>query len=135
MKSTKILNLSNKNIEGLLDLKNFDILEELDCSDNKITEIINIPYSLKYLNCSNNKIISLIDLPKYELTGLICKKNPLEILQYPINKKPSKYPSKLKKIIYDEDFNQPIDNLPQLLIEIYFKEYFQFNQPINNLHP
>jgi hypothetical protein len=131
-KNVLTLNLSKKNIKDVLDLEDFNILEELDCSNNEITEIINIPYSLKYLNCSNNKIKSLIDLPQ-DLIGLNCKKNPLEILHYPINVKPLKYPSKLKKIIFGEYFNQQIDNLPNKLIEILFTEQSEFNQPINNL--
>jgi len=55
----KRLNISNKNIIGILDLSNFKNLEELDCSNNKISEIINISNSLKYLNCSNNNIIKI----------------------------------------------------------------------------
>ena len=67
----KILNISNKNIKGILDLNKFKYLKELNCSTNEITEIINIPNSLKYLNCSNNKISSLLNLPD-GMTGLNC---------------------------------------------------------------
>jgi Leucine-rich repeat (LRR) protein len=68
------LDISNENVEGILDLKKkkFNKLEELNCSDNKITEIINLPRGLKYLNCSNNQIISLLNLPN-NMTGLNCK--------------------------------------------------------------
>ena len=38
--NTKILSISNNNICGILDLDNFNLLEELDCSFNKITQII-----------------------------------------------------------------------------------------------
>ena len=34
----KILKILNKNIVGILDLTKFEDLEELDCSNNKITE-------------------------------------------------------------------------------------------------
>jgi Leucine-rich repeat (LRR) protein len=78
-KDIKILNLSNKNIKGILDLSEFESLEELDCSNNKITEIINIPNTLKYLNCENNEITKLNNLPN-NLTGINCKKNPLKEL-------------------------------------------------------
>lgn len=127
------LNLSNRNIKDILDLEDLYGLKEIDCSNNEITQIINIPISLKYLNCSNNKIILLTDLP-YDLTCLKCKNNPLEVLHYTINVKPNKYPSNIKKIIFDYNFNQPIDNLPSnSLVEIYFIESSQFNHPINNL--
>ena len=53
-KNTKILNISNKKIEGILCLNDFKNLKKLNCSFNEITEIINLPYSLKYLDCSNN---------------------------------------------------------------------------------
>ena len=56
-KTTKILDISNKEIIGILCVNDFKNLEELNCSFNKITEIHNLPYALKYLNCSNNKII------------------------------------------------------------------------------
>jgi Leucine-rich repeat (LRR) protein len=90
---TPLIDLSKKNIKGVLDLKNIDNplylsdrellkslkfnnikkldkkyyyeieIDEIDCSNNEITEIINIPSSLKYLNCSNNQITSLLNLP------------------------------------------------------------------------
>ena len=48
-KNTKILNISKCGIKGVLDLEDFEHLEELYCSNNKITEIINIPKNIKYL--------------------------------------------------------------------------------------
>lgn len=62
-----------------------------------------------------------------------CKKNPLEVLQYPINIKPTKYPSNLKKIIFEHNFNQQIDNLPNTLIEIFFPEHSKFNNSLDCL--
>lgn len=50
------INISNKNIKGILNLKKYDKLIELDCSNNQLTQIINISPSLKILNCSNNLI-------------------------------------------------------------------------------
>ena len=44
-------------------------LKELVCSNNLITEIINIPDTLTYLNCENNKIEILTNLPN-GITGL-----------------------------------------------------------------
>lgn len=133
--NNKKLKLSNNSIAGIVDFEKLEKMEKLeyfDCSNNKITQIINIPYSLKYLNCSNNEIISLEQLPNNIIT-INCKNNPLKTLHYPINIKPNKYPSKLKKIIFGENFDQPIDNLPKILNEIIFTQYSKFNQPINFL--
>ena len=155
-----LIDLSNKNIKGVLDLENIcnplflsnkELLkllkynnieklnnkykyvieiDEIDCSNNEITEIINIPYTLKYLNCSYNKITSLLNLPDY-MTGLNCKKNPLKELYYPFYIKPIKYPSKLIYLKFGNKFNQPIDNLPNSLTHLTFGD--DFNQPIDNL--
>lgn len=124
------LNISNKNIEGVLDLKNFSNLEELDCSNNKITEIINIPKTLKYLNCENNKITKLNALPD-NLTGINCKKNPLKELYYPFNIKPKKYPSKLTHLKFGNKFNQTINNLPNSITHLTLGD--NFNQSIDDL--
>ena len=65
-KNTKILDISNKEIVGILCLKNFKNLEELNCSFNKITEIYYLPTSLKYLDCSNNKIVNNLLFELYQ---------------------------------------------------------------------
>ena len=83
-KNTKILDISNKKIIGVLCLYKFPNLEELNCSFNKIIEIINLLYSLKYLNCSNNKIVNLYKLYN-DMIGINCKNNLLTELYYPIN--------------------------------------------------
>ena len=183
---TKILDISNKNIEGILDLDQFQKLEKLDCSNNKITKIINIPITLKYLNCSsnlitslylyknlindiksfqnlkknqspkleeldcsNNKITEIENIPvtlKYlncssnlitslylpdNLTGINCKKNPLKKLDYPCDVKPSKWPSQLTHLYLSGYFNQLLNNLPNSLIQLVIGD--NFNQPIDNL--
>ena len=94
----KYLDLSNKNISGILDLEKFKYLEELNCSNNKITNILNLSTTIKYINCSHNKIKSLLNLPN-SLIGINCKYNPIEELYYPFTVKPKKYPSRLKKLI------------------------------------
>ena len=52
---TQKMDISNKNIKGLLDLGEFKKIKILDCSNNKITQIINIPLKLEYLDCSKMK--------------------------------------------------------------------------------
>ena len=105
--NTKIINISNKNIKGVLDLE-FIELEELYCSNNEIIEIMNIPRTLKYLNCENNQITSLNNLPD-DLSGINCKKNPVKELYYPFNIKPNKYPHKLTHLTFGYKFNQKIN--------------------------
>ena len=118
----KSLNLSGKNITGILDLSDYSNLEYLDCSHNQITEIINISHLIKYIDCSYNLIKSL----GYEYTNhqyldfLNCSHNPITSIFYPFNIKPKKYPSTLKYIEYAVNFNQPIDNLPEGLETINF---------------
>jgi hypothetical protein len=126
----KIINISEKNIQGILDLEKFKQLEELDCSSNEITELINIPNTLKYLNCSSNKIKSLLDLPN-DLTGLNCKYNPLTKLYYPFETKPKKYPTNLTYLEFGYKFNDNVNNLPKKLIGIVFGN--DFIQTIDNL--
>lgn len=126
--NTKVLNLSNKNIKGILNLGRFDNLEEIDCSNNKITEIINIPKTLKYLNCEKNEITKLNNLPD-NLTGINCKKNQLEELYYPFNVKPNKWPSNLKQVIVNSYFDGLFDNLPKTLIYL----EFPYNNRLNNI--
>jgi len=142
---TKI-DISNQNIKGILDLNKFVNLEELDCSNNEIVEIINIPPKLKYLNCSNNQLTSLFYTNSYKdkgylkyLTGLDCSNNkikslflsnnlielnydsnPIEKLFYNCNIKIDKYPSKLKYLKFAGMFNQPINNLPDSVIHLDF---------------
>ena len=128
-KNTISLDISNKEIVGILCLNDFKKLEELNCSFNEITEIINLPYILKYLNCSNNKIVKLNIFSN--IIELNYKKNLLTELYYPVNVKPKKYPSNLTHLTFGDDFNQPIDNLPNSLTHLTLG--YTFNQPINNL--
>ena len=129
--NTIFLNISNKNIKGVLNLSGFDKLIELNCSNNEITEIINIPERLKYLNCSFNKITKLIDLTDYYLSRINYKKNPLKELRYPLSVKPKKYPSGLTHLTFCNNYNQSINKLPYTLTHLTFGN--DFNQPIDNL--
>lgn len=55
-KNTTILNISNCNIEGVLDLNKFKNLRELYCANNKITQIINLSNEIRCIDCSYNNI-------------------------------------------------------------------------------
>jgi hypothetical protein len=130
---TKILNLSNFDIRGTLDLSRFRDLEELDCSNNLITNIINLPRGLKKLDCSNN----LIEKFHFNLDVIRCvnlQLNPIKHLTY-INKIEFHIDklSQLEFIDYNNLFNSNIDNISQIntLKKIRFGK--KFNKSVNNL--
>lgn len=131
--------ISNKNIHGILDLNGYFDVQILDCFYNYITQILNIPHGLKYLNCSYN-LISCLDFPnlaREHLEKIIFKSNPIVELNYPFVHKPINYFSEissnehtnthqihpnykknkksiptLKKLIFNDNYNDSIDNLP-----------------------
>lgn len=123
-----ILDISNKNIKGSINLEKFKYLNILYCQNNKITEIINI-CNLKYLNCSDNFIMDL-NLPD-SLLGINCSNNPLRKLYYPINIKPLIYPKNLTHLIFGDKFNQEVNNLPNGLN--YLKFGYDFDMSVDNL--
>lgn len=51
------------NLSSLPDLSVYTNLIELDCRNNKLTELPNLPENLRYLDCSENKLTSLPALP------------------------------------------------------------------------
>lgn len=61
---SKLIDISNKNIYGILDLQNYQQLNVLICSHNYITQILYVPVNLIKLNCSHNQI-TWIDMYKY----------------------------------------------------------------------
>ena len=73
------LDLSNKQIEGILCLKKFTKLSKLDCSYNQITSFENLPASLTELICYENKIFKLDNLPD-SLETLNCASNKIKYL-------------------------------------------------------
>ncbi len=80
----KELNISSKKIKGSLNLKKFTCLEKLDCSNNFIASIQNIPKTLIELNCNSNIIKTINNLPA-NLQILKCKTNKItsfKILHY-----------------------------------------------------
>jgi hypothetical protein len=49
------INISDKNIEGILDFKRFTKLTKLYCSENKIETLNNLPETLRVLTCYDNE--------------------------------------------------------------------------------
>ena len=76
----KILSISKKGIEGILDLSRFTCLIELDCSFNKIISVENLPHTLKILICNYNLIEKLDNLSD-SLNILYCFQNKLTLNQ------------------------------------------------------
>ena len=70
------LYLSNKGLTELPDLSHYTNLKTLDCSDNQITNLDNLPLSLIYLDCGCNKITHLDNFP-LSLTRLVCGNNEI----------------------------------------------------------
>src|ERR1043166_5273574 len=65
-KNLKLLDISGKDLEGHLDLKDFVNLERLDCYENRITSLdLTNNKNLIYLNPSSNPI-SKLDLSQNE---------------------------------------------------------------------
>ncbi len=131
-KSVTYLDISDKNISGILNLHKFENLEKLICSHNKITQIIMDTSSLKYFDCSYNQIKELNYTEiNSKLDYFSCKKNQLVKLFYPFNIKPKSYPKNLKELTFGIDFNQPVENLPKKLT--FLKLGYNFNLPLDNL--
>lgn len=72
----QILYLYKQNINGPIDLSSFFKLKILDCSNNTITHLDNLPNTLIKLYCSGNKIITLNILPQC-LMKFYCSNNNL----------------------------------------------------------
>ncbi len=85
------LNISNKDITDLTGVEGFSNLENLNCSNNKLTHLdFSKKTILRSLNCSNNQLTSL-DLSKHKnLNNLDCSSNKLTSLNVK-NGKYSKY--------------------------------------------
>ena len=70
------LNLSNKQLNELPDLSKYTNLEILDCYNNNLTSLNNLPTTLKKLNCSHNQLVRLPKIPS-GLQILSCHYNKL----------------------------------------------------------
>ena len=73
------LDLSYKKLKKLPDLSKYINLKILDCRDNQIKHLKNLPSKLKVLYCSNNQITNLDNLPS-TLTHLYCSGNQITTL-------------------------------------------------------
>ena len=127
-KNMKILNISNCGFRGVLDLIDFEYLQELYCANNEISEIKNFPYTIKYIDCSFNKFTEII-VPFNN--KILCSNNNISKIYYFTNAKITKYPRTLKKMIFADNYNYQINNLSASLLKLYLSA--NFNHIINNL--
>lgn len=57
---TRSRGVGRNTVQGILDLERFETnLIELNCSNNRVTLLLNLPYKLKKLSCSSNQIVNL----------------------------------------------------------------------------
>ncbi len=74
------IDISNMEISGRIDLGKFTQLKYLNCSNNYITDIVNIPKSIIDLDCSKNTLTKLANLPD-TIKNLDCSCNRIEELK------------------------------------------------------
>ena len=81
-KTLTYLNFSYRKLDVLpfcvIECENLKIL---DCSNNNLTQIDNLPLQLIYLNCSFNQIKKMDNLPS-GIEKIICCNNKISILEY-----------------------------------------------------
>jgi len=81
-KNIKKLDISDKDLEGYLDLTDFVNLEELRCSDNKLTSInLNNNRKIEFIDCSDN-LLTDIDFSHQDyqkLQGVMIENNNLSL--------------------------------------------------------
>jgi hypothetical protein len=73
------INVQNKNIVNLYGIQYFSSLTYLNCYNNHISSLPDLPASLKYLSCGANPLTSLPDLPA-SLQALVCYHDSLNSL-------------------------------------------------------
>lgn len=75
VRNLKELFIKDFEIKSLEGLHYFTNLQSIDCSNNLLTSIDNLPNNIKILDCSNNKLTQIISLPKM-ISSLTCYGNP-----------------------------------------------------------
>lgn len=74
---TTYMNISDKNIKGLLDLSGYHLLEYLYCANNEITELyLSKKLKLIEFDCSNNQLKKIII--NSHIDKIKCNSNPFE---------------------------------------------------------
>ena len=108
-KSDKDINISFHDLFELPSLLYFNNLLELNCGNNRLKEIPDLPPTLRRLDCSVNFIVKLPNLPD-GLTYLNCSDNNLYVLP--------DLPSTLKKLVCSHNNLTDLPELPSMLDEL-----------------
>jgi len=108
-KKDKDVNISFHDLIVLPSLLEFNNLLELNCSNNRLKEIPELPPTLRRLDCSVNFIVKLPNLPN-GLRYLNCSDNNLYVLP--------DLPSTLKKLLCSYNNLTDLPELPSMLDEL-----------------
>ncbi|MDR2513115.1 MAG: leucine-rich repeat domain-containing protein, partial [Puniceicoccales bacterium] len=104
------LHLENRNISSLAGVEHFVALQRLDCYNNQLTTLPELPSGLQRLDCHNNQLTTLPELPS-SLEWLYCNNNLLTTLP--------ELPSGLQGLNCDNNLLTTLPELPPNLKEIY----------------
>ena len=108
-KNVLTIDISCKGLTSLPDLTRFKNLQELYCTNNKLTSLPTLPQNLTKLYCSKNELTLLPTLPQ-NLKELYCYKNKLTSLPT--------LPQKLTKLYCYNNQLTYLPTLPQNLKEL-----------------
>lgn len=131
-------------IHGIVDLIEFDKLININCENNEITALVNIPHTVKYINCKKNKITKFEELPE-GLETLMCDDNKIKFLDnLPMGLKflscdgnnlvrLDNLPFELKYLSCCENPICNLDFLPSGLTKLYLNEHMHTLKSLNDL--
>lgn len=108
--SLTVLDVNNIGVADLDGLQFFTALEELDCSENPLSSLPNLPSTLLVLDCVSNLLDSLPELPP-GLVELYCGQNYLTTIP--------DLPPTLKILYSSMNATPTLPELPDSLIELY----------------
>jgi hypothetical protein len=105
------IDLNNMGLTELPDLSKFNNIYvlSLDCSNNKLTSLPELPSTITHLSCYNNQLTSLPELPS-SITNLNCYNNQLTSLP--------KLPPKLEQLYCHNNLLTSLPKYPSSCISI-----------------
>ena len=133
--------LNNCNLTELPDLSRFTNLKRLECINNKLTQLSNLPDTIEELLCYQNELVTIDKLPN-KLKYLYCYTNKLtslpklpdcllnidcfynELIQLPI------LPNNLIRLDCNNNKLESLPILPKSLLRLYY-----YSNPICNIIP
>ena len=109
-KQLKYLYIGGANITDLTGIEGFTNLETLSCSNNKLSQLPELPKNLTFLECRNNQLTKLPNLP-VTLSTLYCSYNSLTELP-PL-------PNALQSLSCDNNNLRKLPSLPSKLTSLF----------------